>query len=340
MLRWALVLGLGGCSVIPTLDETDPPWDGWPSGDTRESSRLRIATWNVEGLDAPGSIRFEAVRAILDRLDADVVGLNEIDVDARDNVRELAEDLGYDVVVVADDSQFGEAGNALLARIELVASELPTAAELSGDPSAFDVTRRPVVGTFRVPVSGQSLTVVSQHWKSGDFDDIDVFRRSVDAIRTAQAIGRHLAADMRVVMGDANAELGLVPAGPERFTSQPPGAPFSFRLGSDVADLLAGDGLLNDAFGPIEAQGLSAIGAVQRDGEPATRPDSGRRLDYVFVNDAVAGSWVRSEVYNSRHDALPGIADGGDPVGFNDSNHASDHLPVLVELRVVETDGG
>jgi endonuclease/exonuclease/phosphatase family metal-dependent hydrolase len=336
VLRWLWIGCLGGCTWVPTLDEVDPDWGGWPSGEARQSEPLRIATWNVEGLDAPGSIRFEAVRTILDRLDADVVGLNEIDTVARGNVQSLADALGYDVVVTATDDQFGEAGNAVLARIELIDSELPTAAELSGDPSANDVTRRPVVVTLRVATSGQTLTVVSQHWKSGDLDPIDVFRRNVDGIRTAQAIAAHADSDLQVVMGDVNAELGEVPAGPALFTEVPAGAPFSFRLGSDVAARVAADGLVNDPFAPLRDVGLVPVGAVQRDGEPATRPESGRRLDYLFVNDAAGGAWPRTEVYNTRHDALPGLADGGDVApGYNSSNHASDHLPVLMEIRVV-----
>ena len=81
---------------------------------------------------------------------------------------------------------------------------------------------------------------------------------------------------------------------------------------------------------------MSAILApATRDGDPATRPVSGRRLDYQFVNDAVMGAWLRSEVFDSRDEELPGIADGADPTSYNDSNHASDHLPVLIEIRLV-----
>ena len=49
------------------------------SGSTSPATPLRVATLNVElGLGAPGSAGFEAVVDILERIDADVVALQEL----------------------------------------------------------------------------------------------------------------------------------------------------------------------------------------------------------------------------------------------------------------------
>ncbi len=327
-----LALTVPAC-VDPRVLGGDAPWDGWPEGDALVSERVRIATWNVELLDQNDPVSWPAVLGTLRRLDADVIGLNEIDLEATDSVYALADELGFDVVRLPEADQFGEAANAILSRLDDVETVFPTAAELSGDRNASDMTRLPAVYTTTLPVTGQTITIVSQHFKSG-ITEADAFRRTVDAWRTRQAIAAYADSDMRIVMGDCNAELGEIPDGPPTFTALPADLPGSYRLGADMQAKVDAT-LVNDSFSPILDLGLTAVDAVQRDGDPATRPVSGRRLDYQFVNDAVLGAWLRSEVFDSRDEALPGIADGGEATSYNDSNHASDHLPVLIEIRLV-----
>jgi endonuclease/exonuclease/phosphatase family metal-dependent hydrolase len=327
------LLPMTACLDLRTLGGDVPDWSGWPEGDALASDRLRIATWNVELLEAADPVSWPAVIDVLRRIDADVVALNEIDLQEVESVHLLAETLGYPIVRYAPDDAFGEAANAVLSRLEEVETRYPTSADLSGDPDAYDMTRLPVIHTARVPVTGQTLSVVATHLKSGD-EGADPFRRLVDAHRSAGAVASVADSDLRVVMGDFNAEIFEIPAGEAEYTELPADLPGSYDLGQDLQQKVDA-GLKNDVFAPFLDQGLLLVDARQRDGEFATRPVSGRRLDYMFVNDALAGAWLRSEVFDSRDEALTGIADVGEPVGYNKSNHASDHLPVLIEIKLI-----
>ncbi len=312
---------------------SDTAWEGWEEGRLEGRARVRAATWNVLELGEPGAFDYEATARVLRRLDADVVGLNEIVPDDASALDQLAEDLGYDVVIRLPVQPFGDTGNALLARLPLIDSATPDAGDLSSDSDAEDMTRRPIVARFQLPGSAETLGVVVQHWKSG-FDDADVFRRAVDGWRTAQAASG-LDDAYVLAMGDVNAEPDEVVV-PSVFTQAPGGLPGDFSLGADVEALLDGEGLVSQPYAAMADVGLRPTDAAQRDGSLATRPESGRRIDMVFSNDAVRGAGLQAEVYDSRDDTpeQPGLADGEPRPELTDVNRASDHLPVLVEFRV------
>lgn len=321
----------GGEDTPDDTDETDVSVDTDRSETDPPGPSIRVATWNVEGLGAVGSREHEAVRSILRRLDADVVALNEITPEFGDDLADLAEALGYEAVRYEADQPFGDLGNAILTRLRLVRAWLPDGADLAGESGARDVTRRPVVVTVEVPGTELQVAVVSQHWKSG-FEPADAFRRAVDSARTLQAANLANGVVARVVFGDVNEQLADVPGDPAAFTSFPSGLENSYELGTDLLGRLRGDGIPNDPFRPFQDAGYTVIDAQQRDGNTATRPTSGRRIDWAMVNGR--GVIVRSEVYDAQDDALPGLADGSPAPGYNDGNHASDHLPVLLELEL------
>jgi endonuclease/exonuclease/phosphatase family metal-dependent hydrolase len=285
---------------------------------------LRVMTWNIEELGRAGTDGFEAVREVLARLDADIVGINELDPDELNELTTLATGLGYQTTFAPQSVAFGEVGNAMLSRVPAVI-EAASSSQISGDTRANDVTRQPVIATL--DVGGLTVAIAVQHFKSG-FDDIDEFRRVVDATRTQQALDA-IGADHVVVMGDFNDDTADGPDAPSTFFTVPSGAPSSYSLGSDLVDQMEFAGIPNDAFAPARASGLQAVDALQLDGRTATRDESDRRLDYVFAHPSVDAS---GEVYDARDDDGSGLPKSGSPPARESTATAADHFPVVVDF--------
>lgn len=341
MLRFSSLLLLAACTAVD-LDTDDPAWTGWDDDavddvpEPVQPVEIRVATWNVQGLGEVGSDDYRAVASVLRRLDADVVGLNEVESWESDDLETLASELGYSVVAMASGQPFGGTGNAVLSRFEELSTRFPGSDTLSGDDTANDVTRFPVVHTGRIAELDAEITVVSQHWKSG-FETDDIFRRAIDGWRTAQAAELGASSEFVVVMGDVNDQPDDV-RDPERFFSLPGSLPFSYRLGDDLFTLLSQQGVPNDPFGVLTDLGLDRLPAAQRDGSEATRPVSGRRIDHVFASRSVRDGNARTEIYDARQDQLEtGLADGAGPPDADATAFASDHLPVLLVFEVTPT---
>jgi exonuclease III len=306
--------GLGG----PTL-----------GADAGPSSTVRVATWNVQSLGEPGSDELAATELVLARLDADLVVLQEVDEEEGEVLDALADSLGYPTVARPDRVPFGTLGCAALARLDAEV-RFPGAAELSGDPDADDLTRQPAVVSATLPRVGLVLALAGTHLKSGA-EPVDAFRRAVDALRTAQAAAA-TDADVVLVAGDLNDDVDDVDPYAPPWRTPPPELPSTYELGRDVVARLAADGLPRDPFALFEELGLEVLGARQPDGTLATRPQSGRRLDYVLGSAAV-GAW-RGEVVDPADGSTPGLADADKPLPADAATRASDHLPVLGELSV------
>ncbi|MEN0065035.1 MAG: endonuclease/exonuclease/phosphatase family protein [Myxococcota bacterium] len=315
-----------GCTSA-TIDEVNP-MDS--STELPSTEPLRVATWNIEGLGAPSSDQYVAARAVLQRIDADVVGLNEIQSGEEDNLIALALDLGYDVVQPRTNP-FGRDHNAVLSRLPIVQSGFPSSAVLSGDPVANDVTRWPVALTIEAPW-GSTVGLAVQHCKSG-FDLTDQFRRTVDTTRLGQAAAR-LEATHRIVMGDLNedrSELEEEAPTPAQWTFPPNGLPQDFVLGDDIEARLDNNDLPNHPFVLAEQAGFTVITARQRDGRSASR-DSGRLIDYVLQDGSL--QVVDVEIYDSQDEQIDGgIELSGEPLAREVSRAAADHFPVVVDLR-------
>jgi len=288
---------------------------------------VRVVTWNVEELGYPTSDEYEAVKEVLARLDADIVGLNEIDDPELDHVETMAAELGYDTVVVPATNPFGDIRNAIMTRLPVSSSQIHKPSDLSGDSAANDVTRYPISVTVD---AGHPLTVVIQHWKSG-FDDEDEFRRAIDSERTAQAVAG--SGDWVIAMGDVNQEIDDPPWSPAAFTSIPSGMPGDFWLGSDLYDRMTGTGITNNAFSALSALGLEIIEAKQLDGRFDTRDVSGRRIDYITGSSNVRATAI-AEIFDSRDDGADGLTKAGAVLGREVSATASDHFPVMAEFVV------
>ncbi len=300
---------------------------------------VRVATWNLESLGAPGSVEHEAAVDVLARIDADVVLLQEINgsTDAT-YVASLAASAGYAHTFTGPGSTFGGMRNAALSRLPFVDARAFVSADLSPDPSADELTRDFVRVT--VDVGGTDLTLMSLHLKSSSSDE-DEFRRAVEGLRVGDALADlDLWTDAVVVAGDLNDEVGDVHY-PATFTAPPAGLPASYVLGSDLAALLPSPGIEDTVFDTLFGLGLTDPGAWQLDGQELTRPSSGRRLDYVLVSDPLLRTPPETQVYDSSDEGRAGgLPLYGRALPASTSADASDHLPVLADLDVPAGGGG
>lgn len=296
-------------------------------GVERDADVVRVMTWNIETVGSPGSDEYDAALEIVDRLKPDVLLLNEVagSWDA-DNAEWFAVDAGFAHHVVAG-SEYGDDRNAILSVYPLADARGRTAAEISGDPRANDITRDFVMATVQAPAG--ELDVVGMHWKSG-WDDTDEFRRVLEGHRAAQVLGSDRPG---VLTGDWNDDVNDGSDWPYTFTSMPAGLPGSMWLGSDLWAALNDGGLPNDPFAPLLAAGLELQEIRQRSGTDATRPVSGRRLDYVATTP---GLEVRAaEVFDCRDQGRSGGVEQYDArVPDAACPAASDHLPVVADLVV------
>lgn len=315
-------VGLVGCNG--PNQGTDGPTDETDSG---EPVVVRIATWNIEGLGSSNSAERQAELDVLRRINADIVGINEVGSDELGRLTELGQALGYDTIFMPSSNPFGGLRNAMLTRLPGAQISAVTSAAVSGDREANDTTRLPIRLTVELAGADDPLTVVVNHWKSG-FNIDDRFRRTLDGIRTAQAADQD---GVVVVMGDVNAELEDMPESPRIWTSLPDDLPGSFRLGDDQLTRLREDGIANNAFAPSLALGLTAVEARQLDGRPDTRPVSGRRIDWVLASDGVS---VASEIYDSTDEGNGGLEKAGEAAERSASQQASDHLPIFIDITL------
>lgn len=331
-MRVLLLACVAGCAASDVDVRDRSEWRGWPDDEIARRVPLRIAHWNIEELAAPGSAKFNAQLSILLRLDADVVLLNEIPASQLAELDALADAGAYAHVFAPEDRPFGSLGNAVLSRLPFDDAYSPSSAALAGDDQANDQTRLPVVVTFTVPDLGVSVGLVGQHLKSG-FAEADPFRRGVEGRRMAQAADA-LSVDLVVAGADFNAEPGEAYE-PPSYTALPDGLPPAFRLGSDLSAALAA-GIGADPMLPLTDAELIRVDARLRNGLRYTRPDTGRYIDHFFVSAAVAEEGYRAEIYDSKDEFIPGIADGPGVPARDAVDRASDHLPLLLELRLPE----
>ena len=350
-LRRAAVMAAVGWVVI-----------GWWAG-AATAVELRVVTWNAgNGVGAPGSAAFAAVRETLDRLQPDVIAFQEVDAQNPGpaqaahfaDLRALLGALGFSVtrthLATAGDAFAGQPmiagdfGNS--SQCVAVASRHPITRTVQigrGVAGRREQTRFPLFVTLDVPGTPRGLAVVAVHFKQGD-TQADEFRRGVEALRVRQFLEAEgfAGADRPVlVVGDMNDEMNEPQTGQfatagvtgGHVFSDGSALPASYRLGSEVPDPL------RYAFFPASgfaAAGLIPVPATQTDGvsERTYTYAGDARLDYILAGAAIrqAGT-IRAEVYHSGRepvgDGLPKAPGIPDP---RLSLVASDHLPVLADL--------
>ncbi len=299
-------------------------------------TRLRVATWNLEGIGEEGSEQFEATLAVIRRLGAEVMLVQEVngeaDVAAFARLAILA---GYPHTALTPEGTFGPQRNGVLSALALEAVQVHTAESLSGTPGANDITRPLLTARVR-PAGAEPLTLAVHHAKSGA-SNLDEFRQVCEAIRLTQALsGFDAGRDAYVLVGDFNEEINTGTRSPEVFTAPPEGLLEGFVLGPDLEEIMARGEMINNPFIYLQRRGgleMVALDATQVGGAVGTRPESGRRIDYILVSPALAARGPAAEVYYAANEALGGGLSKRPPaLAAGVSEVASDHLPVFADL--------
>ncbi len=305
---------------------------------------IRVVTFNIGAyygenyfeysLGDPGTPDHETVRAILQRIDADVVALQEIhsaDLSGSpDDLDALAARLGYPYLNVPPVTGVFDTSLRVvfLSRFPLVSSS-----SIAPPAGAKDMTRRHPVVKVDVPGTDNDPLLISAHLKAGTLL-ADRFQRAVEMKRltgylTAAGIGND---DNFIVLGDFN------PSGTNTtFNEQPAtGLPSSFVLGPDISYPLAYSTNMLSYFTTPSAVKLDAR---QLNGSPSTYGTTfanGPVLDLFLVSPAIAGRPLATEIYNSALDTSnnSGLSKAGDPLAANTSATASDHYAVFADLEL------
>lgn len=300
-----------------------------------QAAPARVATWNIETVGARGTAEYQAALAVLARIDADVIALQEVNgsTEASVNFPALASDAGYGYTALTEAGSYGSLRVAVMSRYPITFSESWTSAEASGDALANDVTRELLEAVIDFG-GGATLRLLATHWKSGN-TNADEFRRAIESFRMNGLALNTPARTALLLMGDVNHDILDRALSPSAFTSNPSGLPSSFSVGSDVRAEMAGGGLINNPFFYLTGN-AAVIDALQLDGTDATRPTSGRRIDYLLANDWVVSRGVRAQVYDCADEALAeqGLPLAGAPLSADVCAAAADHLPVVADVDI------
>jgi endonuclease/exonuclease/phosphatase family metal-dependent hydrolase len=304
---------------------------------TAAARSLRVATFNVEhGIGEPGDEKFEAQKAILRRVNADIVGFQELTRNTSNDWVRLAGELGYSHRVWGEHGPFtGAVYLGFYSRFPIL-----DAVSLDSLPKVRELSRRPLRICVAVPGAAHPLVLWNMHHKAL-FEPCDDFRRAVEAQRIVEDIGRYAAQRPEriemLVLGDMNDDLTRAEQS-VRFTGLPEGLPRTYALGADIRFPIsyrwfpldvytkAGPG-----FRPVRAFRIGTDVAI-------THLYTNMRLDWIFASAAIwqhpAGP-PKGEIYHSEWDAAEGgIPKSGAPLAPETSLAASDHYVVFVDLNL------
>lgn len=304
---------------------------------------LRVAAYNIAGLDRPGP-GYDALVDVLLRIDADVVLLQEIS--GASDVAELpilAADTGYPFFAASGISGTLSGGlrNGVLSRAPITGAISWSAAALSGDATANDITRDIFEVTLDVDDTCAPVVVFPVHFKASTGPS-NRFRRAVEMqrLRARIAAVRAGTPDATIIVGgDLNDALD--DSFGSTFTAVPSGLPASFSIGADIAFPV-----VHDPFVQLAADGLVRAPATHEDSatDTGTLIVSGNSVDHLFATDAAFP--MGDEIYASEDD--DGVDSGpiglvlhkaGAPLAAPTSAEASDHFAVFADWLVPGCDG-
>jgi endonuclease/exonuclease/phosphatase family metal-dependent hydrolase len=302
-----------------------------------------VATFNaLEGFGAPGSSDYEASKAILARINADVVGFQELTAATATNWDSLGIALNYAhrliQTVPAPLSGKTQAYVGFFSRYPIVDSS-----SVRSPQGAEEMVRFPLRVTIDVPKAAKPLVVWTVHHKSSSPTGgltVDSFRRAIEAYRVVRDIAAYRASnpgsDELVVLGDFNDNIFTSTLQTFNFTGMPSPLPSGYRLGADVPFPIVYRSFPDSYY--VSSAGLFRLAAAQQNGSLATFPSSGRTLDYIYVSADLRNSQLGepvAEIYNSALDAnFSGLPKLGQALPSGTSSAASDHLAVFADIRM------
>ena len=294
-----------------------------------EAVELRVATYNVlSGIEAPGTTSHDALQAVLDRINADVIGLQEVAAaDLREtpsNLDILAANLGYPYIFVPSGIALDTNSRVVL----LSKFPFTETHSIASPEGARDVARAHAAAVIDVPGTPDEAdpTIVTLHLKCC-FELDDFFRRAVELARVSLFLDAQglTGADNIIVMGDYNL-LGSDTS----YSTLPPGLPSTFQLGADIPFPLA---YFSEPTPYFSAYPLLDPEPRQQDGIAQNTFSGGSVLDYMMVSQALMDRGVALEIYNSeREESFPGLPKSGPALPANTSDLASDHYPIFGDV--------
>ena len=288
---------------------------------------IRLATFNVlNGIDAPGTMSHDSIRDILARIDADVVGLQEVFAFDRNsnngnpsNLESLATSLGYSHIFVPDGIALDTNSRVvLISKFPFISTH-----SIASPSGARDVARPHAAALVDVPGTDADPTIITLHLKCC-FDSDDFFRRAVEIERIKLFLTDQnlTGADNIMIMGDYNL-LGTDSV----YNSLPSGLPASYVLGPDITFPVSY--FANPELYFVEAP-LFNPDPRQQNGIASATHSSGATLDYFVISEALSDRGPVLEIYNSEFESTdPGLPKSGEPLAFGISDQASDHLPIF-----------
>lgn len=301
-----------------------------------ESSQGRF--FPLYGLGEAGTPDHDTVRAILDRIDADVVALQEIDSADEDgnpnDVQVLATSLGYPHVYIAPVTATGNFERPFDGDLRVaVISRYPflSTGVIRSPENKRELTRLHAVVKVDVPGTSNDPVVINAHLKPGD--SIDRFRRAVEMKRLV----KHLNVlgltddDNFIITGDFNLNPNY---GNTTYNSLPEGLPGTYALGADIPFPVS---YSVNPLAYFTTPGIARLDPRQLNGSAVTFPGgAGFTLDLMLVSPAIAGRVVDSEIYNSALDTSnsSGLPKAGAPLASGTSATASDHYAIFADLEL------
>ncbi len=303
----------------------------WMPGTAAE---IRVATLNVKfGLGAPGSVDHDAAASILTRIDADVVGLQEIkgsDLSGSPtNLESLASTLESNLgwsnsyIHVATTSGVLDTGSRT---VFISRYPISSATDIAPPVGVKDMARTIPALVVDVPGLTNDPTIISLHLKCC-LEGQDPFRRAVEIHRLTSFLNTagYTAADNLIIMGDFNligSDLTITQANFDGYT----GLPGTYILGPDVNF-------------PVEyhmapatyftTPAMVQIDSLQTNGSDNTLGSG--TLDFILATSALTNRTFATEIYNSVNDTSNGIGlpKFGSPLPSGTSGDASDHFAVF-----------
>lgn len=308
---------------------------------------IRVASFNVGAhfaetyfdysLGDPGAPDHESVRAILARIDADVVALQEIHsadlLESPSDLQALATALGYSHLHVPPTTN---AFDTSLRVVFLSSFPFLMTDTVHSPVGAKDMTRLHPVVKVDVPGTNNDPVLAAVHLKSGTLP-ADRFQRAVEMKRLAGYLSAAgvTNADNLIILGDFNpSSINTT------FTELPAsGLPASFALGSDITFPVT---YSTDPIAYFSTPSVLKLDPRQLDGSASTFGTTfpgGPALDLFLVSPAMAGRSVTSEIHNSALDVsnTTGLPKAGDPLAPATSQTASDHYAVFADMELDST---
>lgn len=317
-----------------------------------QAVEIRVATYNVGarfteegypdyGIGDPGTPDHDKVAEILNRINADVVALQEIsssDIAGNpDDLDALRATTGYPYSYISPTaSSGGQTGPfdtslrvVFLSKFPLIVSDA-----IRSPAGARELTRLHPVVKVDVPGTTRDPFLISAHLKSGTAA-ADQFRRAIEMRRLAGHIGTLglTEDDNFIILGDFN-----LSANSRTFTAAPSGLPGTYSLGSDVSYPVS---YSTNPLAYFSNPSPVRLDPRQLNGSNRTFGTTGNgitTIDLMLVSPAFAGRPLSTEIYNSALDTsnTAGLPKAGTPLASDTSSLASDHHIVFADLELDE----